>query len=98
MEGRVNVWEIAMIERSGFWAVLALVAIAVSAPSKLYASQVLITDAEAKLPPQKGATPIDRRGVTRGPKIELISESETVHSPMHLQLKFQAFGGSNQFG
>jgi hypothetical protein len=46
------------------------------------------------LPPPKGAVAVDRRGVTRGPKIILVSATEPVHSPMHLQLKFEAFGGA----
>lgn len=85
-----------MIGRSGYWLglVLACSAMAIAAPSRLYASHILITDQEAKLPPQKGANAIDRRGITRGPRIELISEGNPVHLPMHLHLKFQAFGGA----
>ena len=59
-----------------------------------HAAVVLITDDEAKLPPQKGAVATDRRGVTRGPKIEFIADSDPNHSPMHFQLKFIAFGGA----
>ena len=51
-----------------------------------------ITEQEAKLPPPK-ETP-DRRGILRGPKVELVSPSDTVHSPLHLQLKFESFGGA----
>jgi hypothetical protein len=59
------------------------------------ANLVLITTDEAKLPPpQQGAVPISARGVTRGPKVELVSQAGTVHSPAPLQLKFQTFGGS----
>ena len=36
----------------------------------------------------------DRRGITRGPKIKLLDESEPVHSPMHLQVTFESFGGA----
>jgi hypothetical protein len=80
--------EISTIGGSGYWPglVLACLAIAVSAPPKLYASHVLITDEEASRPPQKGAT--------RGPRIELVPEGDPVRSPMHLHLKFEAFGGS----
>jgi hypothetical protein len=37
---------------------------------------------------------MDRRGVTRAPKIILVSGTEPVHSPIHLQLKFESFGGT----
>lgn len=58
------------------------------------ASLVLITADEAKLPPPKGAVPISARGVTRGPKVEMVSQVGTMHSPSPLQLKFQTFGGA----
>ena len=54
----------------------------------------LITEEEAKLPPPRGAVAADRRGILRGPKVEFTSPEDTVHSPLHLQLKFQAFGGT----
>jgi hypothetical protein len=55
------------------------------------ANLVLITADEAKLPPPKGAIPISARGVTRGPKVELVSNG-AIQSPAPLQLKFQTFG------
>ena len=58
------------------------------------ASHVLITEDEARLPPPKGAITADRRGITRGPKIEVIVDGQQVHSPVHLQLKFESFGGA----
>ena len=58
------------------------------------AAQVLITAQEAQLPPPKGAIATDRRGITRGPKIDFVASGEQVHSPMHLQLKFEPFGGA----
>jgi hypothetical protein len=56
----------------------------------------LITPAEAQLPPLKAAMPSASRGITRGPRIELVDTPSdgAIHSPMHLQLKFQAFGGA----
>jgi hypothetical protein len=57
------------------------------------ANLVLITADEAKLPPPKGAVPISARGVTRGPKVELVSNG-AIQSPAPLQLKFQTFGGA----
>jgi hypothetical protein len=54
----------------------------------------LITDEEAKLPPPKGAVAAERRGILRGPKVDFISPGDAAHSPLHLQLKFEAFGGA----
>jgi len=36
----------------------------------------------------------DRRGVTRGPKIQYIEDGKEIHSPTHFQLKFETFGGA----
>jgi hypothetical protein len=58
------------------------------------ANVVLITAEEAKLPPPKGAIPVAARGVTRGPKVELVSQNAVIRSPAPLQLKFQTFGGA----
>jgi hypothetical protein len=60
----------------------------------VYAGHVLITEEEGKLPPPKGAVAADRRGVTRGPKIKLVDDSEPVHSPMRLHVTFEAYGGA----
>ena len=54
---------------------------------------VLITADEAKLPPPKGAIAVSSRGVTRGPKIELVSQP-AVKSPADIRLKFQTYGGA----
>jgi hypothetical protein len=73
---------------------LGCIAIAMSASLPAYASQVLITDQEAHLPPPKGAVASERRGITRGPKVEFIANGDAGHSPMHLQLKFESYGGA----
>jgi hypothetical protein len=54
----------------------------------------LITDEEAKLPSPKGAAAVDRRGILRSPKVEVVLPSGAVHSPLRLQLKFESFGGA----
>lgn len=70
----------------------AAVFIAVSGAAK--AGTVLISADEAKLPPQKGAVSVASRGITRGPKIELVGNGDNTHSPLRLVLKFESFGGS----
>src|SRR5579863_7801250 len=72
--------------------VCAVVAGFISSPA--HANHVLITEDEARLPPPKGAVPNQNRGITRGPKIEVVGDKEQSHSPVHLQLKFESFGGS----
>jgi hypothetical protein len=67
-------------------------AIAMSTPG--YCSQMLISEDEAKLPPPRGAVAAERRGITRGPKVELVGDTAALHSPMHLQVKFESFGGA----
>jgi hypothetical protein len=59
-----------------------------------HAGKQLITEEEAKLPPPKGAVAAERRGILRGPKIEFISPGDSVRSPIHLQLKFESYGGA----
>jgi hypothetical protein len=54
----------------------------------------LITADEAKLPPPKGAIAAERRGILRGPRVDVVAPGNTAHSPLHLQLKFEAFGGA----
>jgi hypothetical protein len=55
---------------------------------------VLITADEAKLPPPKGAVALKARGVTRGPKVELVSQKSPIRSPVRIQLRFQTYGGA----
>jgi hypothetical protein len=70
----------------------AVALISLSIPAR--AAYVLITEEEAKLPPPRGAVVADRRGITRGPKIDVVMQGEQIHSPMHFQLKFESFGGA----
>jgi hypothetical protein len=72
---------------------LGLVAAGLLIPGAAQATQ-LITEEEAKLPPPKGAITTDRRGILRGPKVEVVSPSDAVSSPLRLQLKFESFGGA----
>jgi hypothetical protein len=86
-----------MIVRNRFFGTFLLIAIAatfisLSIPAR--AANVLITEQEAKLPPPRGAVAADRRGITRGPKIDVVLQGDQLHSPMHFQLKFESFGGA----
>ena len=58
------------------------------------AAQVLITPEEAALPPPKGAVITERRGITRGPKVDVVTSSGELRSPMRFQLKFEPYGGA----
>jgi hypothetical protein len=77
---------------TGMWR--ACFALAVLGSGAARAGMQLITEEEAKLPPPKGAVAADRRGMLRGPKIDFVSLGDPVHSPVHLQLKFESFGGA----
>ena len=54
---------------------------------------VLITAEEAALPPPKGAVATERRGITRGPKVDVVTTGQ-LKSPTRLQVKFEPYGGS----
>ena len=54
---------------------------------------VLITAEEAALPPPKGAVATERRGITRGPKVDVVTTGQ-LKSPARLQVKFEPYGGS----
>jgi hypothetical protein len=82
----VRIWCLGLL--IGFNAVVFLAAF------PAFAAHVLITEEEAKLPPPKGAIAADRRGVTRGPKIQFLEDGQELHSPAHFQLKFETFGGA----
>jgi hypothetical protein len=76
---------------------LLLVCIAGAMPATVPAHAavvVLITDQEARLPALKGAVATERRGITRGPKVEFIAEGDPKRSPMHFQLRFVSYGGA----
>jgi hypothetical protein len=64
--------------------------LAVLSPAR--AGTVLITEQEASLPPERVAA--SPRAITRGPHIDLVQPETTANSPMHFQLRFQSFGGS----
>jgi hypothetical protein len=73
------------------------IAFAQSSASKV----VLITAKEAELPAAGAAAGAPgltfRAGVTRAPKVTLVApaaSNATVKSPLHLQLKFESFGGA----
>jgi hypothetical protein len=60
-----------------------------------FAGTVLVTSDEAKLPPPRAAIAVASRGITRGPRIELADiDKGALHSPVHLLIKFQAYGGA----
>ena len=80
--------------RIGYGLLIVCTAAIWSASVPVHAAPVLITEEEAKLPPPKGAIAADRRGITRGPKIEWVADPEPIHSPMHLLMKFESYGGA----
>ena len=56
---------------------------------------VLITEQEAKLPQAPNATLSFRAGITRGPKVVMVTpESSDITSPVRLRLKFETYGGA----
>jgi hypothetical protein len=59
-------------------------------------AQVLITEREAKLPPAAGAVAFSSRGVTRRPRVELVSPAKGTApaSPLRLQIKFAPYSGA----
>jgi hypothetical protein len=72
--------------------VLSILAGLAAVSSQAHAGTVLITEQEASLPPERVV--VGSRGITRGPRIELVQPDETAYSPMRFQLRFQSFGGA----
>ena len=56
------------------------------------AGTVLITEQEASLPADRIV--VGARGITRGPRIELVQPGESAYSPMRFHVKFHSFGGA----
>jgi hypothetical protein len=77
------------------FAIAALIALGAPGPASAQ-PVVLITEPEANLPALPTESLTNRAGVTRGPKIILLSPSgdANVKSPLHLRLKFETFGGA----
>ena len=73
---------------------VALGAVAIAPPAA--AGPVLINAEEAQLPTPPGSAPAATRGITRGPKVMLVSPApgSTVKSPVNLSLKFESFNGA----
>lgn len=77
------------------WALAVAVTLSGAVATQARAGTVLVTAEEARLPPPRGAFAVAARGITRGPRIELAeSDKGDLRSPIHLQIRFQAFGGA----
>ena len=75
-------------------AVSLLSALAVSAGLSPAAAEVLITEQEAMRPAAIPKADEGVRGIFRAPRIQVVSPTETVSSPLNLKLKFESFGGT----
>ena len=82
----VKIWSLGLL--------LAGIAVTTAGSMPAEAAQILITAEEAALPPPKGAVATERRGITRGPKVDLVTGSGQLRSPTRLQLKFKPYGGA----
>ena len=82
----VRIWRLGLV--------LAGIAVVAAGSMPAQAAQVLITAEEAALPPPKGAVATDRRGITRGPKVDVMTGAGQLRSPMRFQLKFEPHGGA----
>jgi hypothetical protein len=70
-----------------------LLAVIVAVPAPVFAVALILPE-EAALPPQKGAIANSGRGITRGPKVQVLDESGAQSSPIHFVVKFVPLGGS----
>ena len=61
-------------------------------PPDARAGTVLITEQEASLPSDRIV--VGARGITRGPRIELVQPGESAYSPMRFHVRFHSFGGA----
>ena len=78
-----------------FAAIITIVTIGAVLAQSASPNLVLITEQEAKLPELPVVSLIRRAGVTRGPKVILVSPADSyVKSPVHLQIRFESFGGA----
>jgi hypothetical protein len=69
-------------------------AVALALSGQARATQ-LITQEEANMPPPKGAVAVDRRGILRGPKVEVLAPNNAVQSSQfRLHVKFESYGGA----
>jgi hypothetical protein len=79
------------------FAIAAFFTLGMAGPAWAQSSVVLITEPEANLPALPTESLTTRAGVTRGPKVLLLSPSSgdtDVKSPLRLRLKFETFGGA----
>jgi hypothetical protein len=83
---------------SAFAGIVTTSSLAIAVATSPAAGVELITKQEAALPDAVGVNvSLGLRGVTRGPKVEVLSpapDAGQVTSPLDLHLKFQAYGGS----
>jgi hypothetical protein len=65
-------------------------------PSRVSTAQVLITEQEARLPAAAASVPMTSRGITRGPRIRVLSpkNEDPIKSPVPLKVRFDTFGGA----
>lgn len=76
-----------------YFSLIAVAAVVfVSAPP--LRADILVTDAEARLPPPARAAGTASRAITRGPRIEFAGVTDPARSPVRLQFRFEAFGGA----